>query len=267
MRKITIKGKNYFVPGDWNEMTAEQLCFLAVILTQRCTIQEAKVKMLLFCMGARIRGYYRETGVGYAVSLPDLNVNLTPEQLTSLSSVYDFLFCETDKGFDLDIQLTRNPFPAYHLKDRTLTGPEDGLTNVSYGQFIMLQSWQQQMKNDFNTALDNFLSVIWKDGNFSISEDGPVDLIKEVDRPVKTVMLWFFLGSMRFIQEKFSRVFPGTGDSDGGDIFDIQQRIVDEMASGDVTKKEQVKHCLLYDALYTLEMAIERDEKMKQKNK
>ena len=46
-----------------------------------------------------------------------------------------------------------------------------------------------------------------------------------------------------------------------------EMHIVDEIASGDVTKKEQVKHCLLYDALYTLEMAIERDEKMKQKNK
>lgn len=267
MRKITIKGKNYFVPGDWNEMTAEQLCFLAVILTQRCTVQEAKLKMLLFCLGGRIRGYRRATGNGYAVSLPGTNVYLTPEQLTVLSAVYDFLFCETDKGCDLDIRLTRNPFPVYVLKDRTLTGPEDGLTNVSYGQFIMLQSWQQQMKNDFNMALDNFLSVIWKDGNFSISEDGPAELIKEVDPAVKTVMFWFFLGSMRFIQEKFSRVFPGSGNSEVDDIFDIQQRIVDEMASGDVTKKEQVKHCLLYDALYTLEMAIERDEKMKQKNK
>ena len=118
-----------------------------------------------------------------------MNVYLTPEQLTVLSAVYDFLFCETDKGCDLDIRLTRNPFPVYVLKDRTLAGPEDGLTNVSYGQFIMLQSWQQQMKSDFNTALDNFLSVIWKDGNFSISEDGPVDLIRELEPAVKTVML------------------------------------------------------------------------------
>ena len=130
----------------------------------------------------------------------------------------------------------------------------------------MLQSWQQQMKNDFETALDSFLSVIWKDSMFTISEDGSATWFNDVDPAVKTVMFWFFLGSMRFIQEKFSRVFP-SGNSEGGDIFDIQQRIVDEMASGDVTKKEQVKHCLLYDALYTLEMAIERDEKMKQKNK
>lgn len=267
MRKITIKGKDYFVPGDWNEMTAEQLCFLAVILNQKCTVQEAKLKMLLFCMGVRIRSYHRATGDGYAVSLPEGKAYLTPEQLTALSAVYDFLFCETGKGYDLDIRLTKNPFPLYVTNSMALAGPEDGLTNISYGQFIMLQSWQQQLKNDFETALDNFLSVIWKDSMFTISEDGSATWFKDVDPAVKTVMFWFFLGSMRFIQEKFPHVFSGTGEGDGGDVFDMQQRIVDEMASGDVTKKEQVKHCLLYDALYTLEMAIERDEKMKQHNK
>lgn len=228
-------------------------------------VQEVKLKMLLFCMDARIRSYRMASGMGYQVSLPGMNIYLTSGQLTALSSVYDFLFCKTDKSYDLDIRLTRNPFTSYVMKDKMLAGPEDGLTNISYGQFIMLQTWQQQMKKDFNTALDNFLAVIWKEGSFSISEEGGAELFKEVDSVVKTVMFWFFLGSMRFIQEKFPRVFSGTGNN-GGDVFDIQQRIVDELASGDVTKKEQVKDCLLYDALYTLEMAIERDEKMKQKN-
>lgn len=264
MRKITIGEKDYSVPGNWNELTAEQLCFLAVILNRKCTVQEVKLKMLLFCMGGRIRRYQRAMGSGYAVSLPEGNAYLTPEQLTALSCVFDFLFHETDKGRDLDIQLTRNPFPLYITKSMPLAGPDDGLTNISYGQFIMLQSWQQQMKDDFETALDNFLSVIWKDSLFTTSDDGSATWFRDVEPEVKTVMFWYYLGSMQFIQEKFPRVFTGS-EGDGGDVFDMQQRIVDEMASGDVTKKELVKQCLLYDALYTLEMAIERDEKAKQK--
>lgn len=50
MRKITIKDIDYLVPGTWDEMTAEQLCFLANILNSKSTAQEAKVKMLLFCL-------------------------------------------------------------------------------------------------------------------------------------------------------------------------------------------------------------------------
>ena len=72
MRKITIKDIDYLVPGTWDEMTAEQLCFLANILNSKSTAQEAKVKMLLFCLSARIRRYQKANGTGYAVSLPKI---------------------------------------------------------------------------------------------------------------------------------------------------------------------------------------------------
>lgn len=128
----------------------------------------------------------------------------------------------------------------------------------------MLQTWQQRMRQDLFEALDNFLSIIWKDGSFSIREDGDPAWFRNVEPIVKTVMFWYYLGSMNFIQAKFSRVFSSGGNEAPLDIFDTQQRIVDEMASGDVTKKEQVKQSLLYDALYTLEVAIEKEEKKKQ---
>ncbi|RHJ83543.1 hypothetical protein [Parabacteroides sp. AM08-6] len=263
MRKISIGKKDYTVPGDWNEFTAEQLCFLATVLNTRCTGQEVKLKLLLFCLEARVRRYKRADGNGFSLVLPGGNVWLTPTQLSVLSTVFDFLFSETGKGVELDIRLTRNPFPIHVTNKMTLVGPDDALTNISYGQFIMLQSWQQQMKQDFEKALDSFLSVIWKDGMFTTCDDGKAVWFRDVEPAVKMVMFWYFIGSMRFIQEKFPRVFPG-GEGDGYDVFDMQQRIVDEMASGDVTKKDLVKQSLLYDALYTLEMAIERDEKAKQ---
>lgn len=262
MRTLTLDKKKYAVPGDWNELTGEQLVFLSMILRKQCTAQELKLKLLLFVLSARIRRYNRAKGEAFAVSIQRDTYYLSPEQFAALASVFDFLFTEAEGGqVQLDIRLTRNPFPLYLSKSMALAGPDDALTNISYGQFIMLQSWQQQMKHDYAGSLDNFLSVIWKDSAFSTSEDGSAVWFQDVDPNVKTVMFWYYLGSMRFIQEKFPRVFPGGSDSDSGDIFDIQQRIVDEMASGDVTKKEQVKQCLLYDALYTLEMAIERDEK------
>lgn len=263
MRKITIKGVDYLVPGNWNEMTAEQLCFLATTLEAGCTAREGKIKLLLHCLSARIRRHKEADGDGYSVSLPKDTVWVTADQMAALSGIYDFLFQETDKALELDIRLTRNPFPVYADKRISLYGPEDGLTNIGYGQFIMLQCWHQQMKGDFGKALDSFLSVIWKRGSFSTQEEDNPVWLQGVPPAVKTVMFWYYLGSMRFIQEKFPRVFSSGGDNGPVDIFDLQQRIVDEMASGDVTKKEQVKRSLLYDALYTLEMAIERDEKAK----
>lgn len=261
MRKITIKGVDYLVPGTWNEMTAEQLCFLADLLETGCTTAEARVKLLLRCLPARIRRHKEADGDGYSVSLPKDTVWVTADQMAALGGIYDFLFLEGDKGVELDIRLTRNPFPVYTDMDISLHGPEDGLTNISYGQFIMLQCWHQCVREDFSKGLDSFLAVIWKRGAFSTAEEDDPAWMREVPLAVKTVMFWYYLGCVRFIQEKFPRVFSSGGDNGPEDIFDLQQRIVDEMASGDVTKKEQVKRSLLYDALYTLEMAIERDER------
>ena len=90
MRKITIKDIDYLVPGTWDEMTTEQLCFLANILNSKSTAQEAKVKMLLFCLSARIRRYQKANGTGYAVSLPKNRILITAEQLAALSTIFDF---------------------------------------------------------------------------------------------------------------------------------------------------------------------------------
>ena len=87
--------------------------------------------------------------------------------------------------FDLGVKLTGAGFPVYKGKDIELYGPEDGLTNISYGQFIMLQTWQQRMRQDFFEALDNFLSIIWKDGSFSIREDGDPAWFRNVE-PIVT---------------------------------------------------------------------------------
>lgn len=267
MRTLTLDKKNYAVPGDWNELTSEQLVFLALILRKQSTAQEVKLKLLLFVLNARIRRYNQAKGEAFAVSIQRDTYYLSPEQFAALASVFDFLFSEAENGqVQLDIQLTRNPWPLYLSKSMALAGPDDALTNISYGQFIMLQSWQQQMKHDYGGSLDNFLSVIWKDSVFTTSEDGAAVWLRDVDPNVKTVMFWYYLGSMRFIQAKFPRAFPESEGSECGDIFDGQMRLVDEMASGDVTKKELVKSSLLYDALYTLEMALEREAERAKKN-
>jgi len=46
-------------------------------------------------------------------------------------------------------------------------------------------------------------------------------------------------------------------------VIDSQIHIIDAFAGNDLTKKEKVKKSLLYDALYTMEIAAENDEKMK----
>lgn len=80
--------------------------------------------------------------------------------------------------------------------------------------------------------------------------------------------MWFYLGTLSYLSARFPSVLSG-GSSDGEDlnVFDNQQRIIDSLAEGDVTKKEQVRESLLYDALYSMEMAAKKMEAMEKANK
>lgn len=44
-------------------------------------------------------------------------------------------------------------------------------------------------------------------------------------------------------------------------------RVIDNLAGNDLTKKETVKKSLLYDALFTMEIAAENFEKTQRKSK
>lgn len=263
MKTIEIDNNAYSVPADWNEMTNEQLLFLAHLFNQERTAQEVKLQLLLFSLKARIIRYERAQGYGYKVSVQGKTFYLLPEVFAGLSEAFDFLFKESEDGKAmLDVRLTKNPFPKIEQKNNSLYGPDDGLANLSYGQFVMLRTWQQRMTVDPKESIDQFLAVMYKTGSFNTDEDGDPAYFKGLSLEIKLILFWFYLGSVAFIQERFPRVFPGGSESEV-DVFDSQMRLIDEMAGGDVTKKVQVKRSLLYDAIYTLDMALERDSKRK----
>ncbi len=258
MRKLTIAGKTTEVPSEWNELLDEQLQKLANWTSEACSLPEARLKMLLYCIGARVRQANKLTRDVFALAWGSKTVYLSAAELEEMGRMLDFLFDEKGR---LDVRLTRTPFFRLETPRMLLMGPDDGLTNISYGQFVQTQSLLPLVTADFDAHINAFLCVLWKDMRFEPIEDGDPDWFADVPSDVKRVLLWHYVGSMRFIAEKFPRLFGG-GDAsdDDGSPFEAHQRIIDELAGGDVTKKEQVRRSPLYDALYTLEMAIERKE-------
>lgn len=258
MRKLTIANKTIEVPSEWNELLDEQLKLLSSLLIEKQTVPEVRLKLLLFCIGARVRRANEQVSDVWALSLGSKTVFLSATELEEMGRMLDFLF---DAEGRLDVRLTRTPFFRLETRRMMLMGPEDGMTNISYGQFVQTQSLLPLVMADFDSHINEFLCVLWKDLRFEPTEDGDPDWLADVSPDVKMVMLWYYIGSMRFIAEKFPRLFSGGESSTDENPFEAHQRIIDELAGGDVTKKEQVRRSPLFDALYTLEMAIERREK------
>lgn len=257
MKTLTIGEDNYLIPGNWNELTNDQLIFLVRMMQNKVSTEEVKLKLLLYCMNAQVRRQEKTPeGLLYHISAPKKkNYALTPMQMSAMADIFDYLFIYIDEQYCINPMLTRNPFPKTNCGCRTVYGPADGLTDITYQQFADLQIWQTKIEES-KDYLNMFLSIIYKD-----KKDVPLNVINKMSPTVKTCIVWFYLGCLNFLQNKFPKVFSGSGDK-SGDVVDGQMRIIDALAQGKLVDKDSVKNSLLWDALYTMEIAAEEMERL-----
>jgi hypothetical protein len=255
MKKITIAGVTYCVPANWNEITTEQLvALIRLCAKQPITSAEIQLKFFLHCVYGSVKNHENGT---YTIKTRATRHELTADELTSVLTAFDYLFDTNDVGEQyISPKFTINHFKRVKVGCTTLYGPDDALWDITYDQFADLQTLQSQF-NDNPDVINDFINVIYK------TKSGKRDVknVRGMSEAVKTAILWFYLGSMNFLQEKFTKVFSGTGDANVN-VYDYQQRIIDSLASGDVTKKMQVRESLLPDALYSMEAAAERIKEM-----
>ncbi|MDL2262962.1 hypothetical protein LJC11_05635 [Bacteroidales bacterium OttesenSCG-928-I21] len=253
MRKLQLNEDVYMLPGEWNELTPDPLCYLIKLVNKGLSAEEIKLKMLLYCMKARIHTYKKtKEEILFCLKSGRNKYYLNSEELYIVSDIFSYLFFEENGKKSINPLMTENPFPTIKIRWKTYIGPEQGLSDMSYGQFIMLMTYFQEMQAR-PEALNDFIAIMYNTTSKTI---------KKLPVITKTALLWFYLGSMQFIADKFPITFSG-GGSGYGTVFESQMRVVDALAKNDVAKKEIVKNALLYDALYTLEIAAEKAENQK----
>jgi hypothetical protein len=230
------------------------------LLGKQISAEEIKLRMLLKILKARVHSY---SGAGdeifFIVKAGKKKYELSAEQMHSVTAIFDYLFIEENGTIDINPLLTKNPFPVLKVKGKILQGAGEGLQDITYEQFVFLMTWFNQMLTE-PERINDFIAVLYK------SPDGkeiPAGKFAKLPQEVKTALTWYYLGSMAFMTEKFPLTFSGTGGSSGRSVFENQMRVVDALAGNDLTKKQTVKSSLLYDALFTLEIAAENNEKMK----
>ncbi len=249
MKTIAIENVRYEVPSNWNEISKNQLVALIRLSEKQMSYVELQLKFFLHC----IRGRVKEdvTPCMFQIKTPKARHSLFADELVSILNVFDFLFEEDETGQrSIRPGLIINHFKKVRVWHVTLFGPNNMLDNITYNQFVWLQTWQSQL-NDNPKAINEFLNVIYTD------RCGKQNMwaVRHMPKVVKTGVLWFYLGSLHFLEAKFVNVFSGSSSGENMNVFDNQQRVIDSLADGDVTKKNQVRESLLYDALYSMEMA------------
>lgn len=260
MVKLHIENKVFELPTSMNEMTTDQLISLSALVAEALPIQEIKVKMLFVCLNAQARRM--KNNDFYRVKIGKDTYKLTADEVTQVSAAFDYLFTKPDKDGNcfLDNKLTRNHFPEMTVGGVKFYSPKDAMTDMIYNQYIYLQTYDVMQKNKPNAIYAWLGCMFRRDKAVFDPEDLNIELMKKIRPEVIVLMLWYWIGSCRFIADKFPRIFSADGDGDGGNPYDGQQKLLDYIAKADPEKKRLYKLDMLYNILYSLDYLLEKKE-------
>lgn len=260
MKNLHIGDYTYPLPESMNEMEVQDLIFLSQLVGTDMPIQDVKVKMLFSCLKAHVRrmktpGYFR-------VKIGKQTFELTAEDVTNVSAAFDFLFTEPDKDGRcfLDNRLIVNHFPEITIDGIQFYTPKKAMEDMVYNQYIYLQTYDV-MKEKKPQAIYAWLGCMFRrDMKAFDPEDLNIEQMKKLNPEVVILTIWFWIGSCRFIAEKFPRIFPADGAA-AGNPYDGQQKLLDYIGKADPEKKRAYKQDQLYNILYSLDYLMESEEK------
>lgn len=251
MIDIKIDNDTYQLPSSANDMTQEQLLYLANLVSKTKSIEEIKIHLLLQALNGQI---YTKTATDNrnVLVVGKRKYGLTASQFTQLSSVFDYLFTKPDQQNQCEIKpkLLAQKFPYIQAGCKILFGCADGMTDLTYEQFIYLMEYAA--KRDFNSMIAILFTPT--KGKFDAKLiAAEAKNIEKLSPNVKLIISWFFESTMEFLAQKFKKCFTQKESATKENSFDIQNKIIDNLAKGDVTKKQTIRESMLYDVLYTLE--------------
>lgn len=232
MTIIEIKKKFYYIPTEWNELTAEQL--LQVVETVELKDYDSvQVLLKIFKILTDIT-YKRWFG-------------LKAEDVEEYVYLVNFIFKSNG--------LTRQLIPVYE----NLYGPSDEIGNMLMNEFVFSEhyymAWQE--KKDDIALLDNLVAVLYrpakKDYDFEMNPDGDSRLlfnenvcayyaqhiVSKWPMKVKLAIATWYGGCRQKIVDDNPDVFGGAGEAAKYGLISIIRSIAKEGVHGDFDSVEK----------------------------
>lgn len=283
MHQVQIYDDIYQLPERWDELSNKELVYLVKLTQKDVSLELIKIYMLLYCLKARVTRHRKiyDNQVHLSVGKESENVRfrirrkkylLTPEEVNSLANIFGFLFeRETDKysrtmNYYIKPDCFVNPYPTLRIRMRKFIGPDDGLYDITFEQFIYMQTYRDAMRQN-PQKINHLLACLWHRGKtFDISRlDKDAALLRHLPDTQKIIMYWFITGCMINLGYHFPRVFSGQEGSIRNNVFDSQLRLLDTLANSDMTKKDAVRKGSLMDALYSMDESVRKHDELEEK--
>jgi hypothetical protein len=281
MHTISIGDSKIHIPGNWNELTGEQLISMARIITENAPLDELKLK-LLFAF-ADIHALQRPAVLvndkeHFWIRFKQRKFMVPAQSLAFIMTPFIQFFSEkSENEYIVSPNLTRQLLPVIKAGKQTLYGPGDGLSNITLREFIFTETaFSDYLHANDASARDKLIAVLYRPSgkikpcsiNFTgdIRErfndniiDSRIKIVADMPDATKKAILWYYEGCKRHIAYLFPNVFrEGNGGESTKSAFEGFMTIVDELANNQPADHERVLDVLLYSALNSLNQRIEK---------
>ena len=275
MRTLKLDNTEFKIPKSWNEVSPETLVFIAALCENGIPKQELLVKTFLFDNQLKVIPNNNRNLL--SVSHGKTEFVLTSDILNQLANCYSFLLKDnTDGNYHLNPILIK-PLPSFNINGITYYSPADALTNISLHEFIFCETYfHHYTVKDSSKYLDLLIATIYRPerenykpeygdrraifNDFVINDRAAK--IESLPTTQKQVIKWFYEGSCAHLHKKFPHVFnTGSSASGSNDVFEGFIKLVNVLASNDITKTDKVRESNLYEALINFEEMIIRNTK------
>lgn len=250
-------GRNirFKTPSNWNELTLKQLLF--IIKTHVSIVKpdagpvELKLQTHQFISAVTIKLMKEH--------FPPSMRRITAAEIIDLAKHHHFLASECS--------LFKQLLPSVTIGKHTLFGPDDGLSNAVFIEFLEANSaLLNYLKFKKEEALNKFIAILYRPSipgfiKGSASDKGDcripyhqpsvearIKIAEKLNPQFKRIIQLWFSGCCKQLQQIFPEAF------EGGSIhadFGIHG-IIDSMAGSKWGKPEHVEHALLYRILISI---------------
>jgi hypothetical protein len=279
MHKLTIDKYTFQIPGNWNELTYEQLRVVFIAHKLNPSPEYVKLQLLKETTGiAKLKWKRRVRDLMYIYPFRyKYNVIwLAAVDIAHITSAFNFLF--TDEGFFAP-GLTNMPLTVLRFK-KAYYGPAAAFTNLTFGEWVATETLMARYAetNDVEYLLRFFATLWrtcdkenWRQPLAENSEDFWQEFKKLESWKAQLILHWYDSCCI-LLQNKFSLIFPKPNEEENkkpqrviaAQVFDSFMNILEMLVDHDVTKKPEVRAQFLYDALYTWEDLIVQNKKMEE---
>jgi hypothetical protein len=248
MHTLQIFDRKFQIPGKWNELSKSQLLKIAQLFSKKLTKETFEVLLISYFTGIK----------------PE-NMKIISSSLSEIAALFNFIHNK--------ITLTKNFLPELTVKKKILYGPEDGLLNLTFEQFIIYSenAYREYSKNQSPEILDYFISTLYtfKQSEFNEKHISAIQkLITKIPSWEKTAIFLFYVGSRNYLVDKYKELFSNTSQTSDKNTDPLAfLKLIDQLNNEDVTKNEMVKTSKIYEVFFRLNEMVKKSDKLRSKLK